>query len=142
MLEWFTRWFFPSKTENRVVKINYVEDLSVSDEIILDPGVSAVKSLRFENDSNCDLGYDDVSLVLCSDIACISKPLIPVPAVMKGEYFTMDIPFRTPQEPGTYFLTYMFVTNDTRVMFWPLVWIYFTVEESRCICDVFDPDLD
>lgn len=123
--------------------IRYVEDITIPDGALLEPGTLAMKSILFRNAGHSDIEDGDCSLVVVWYDTCFTDICIPVPASRSGETFCVDIPVRVPQQSGEFTTMFKFMNNQ-RELFGPRTWIHFRVEEDFIHFQTmgFNPELD
>jgi len=108
-------------------RAQFVQDVSIPDRTVLNPGQEFVKTWRMKNTGTCDWGAGVV--IRYSDGAVLSDhDEVVVPAAAASEVVDVSVPMRAPDQPGTYRSYWRLATPAGR-SFGPAVYVLIVVEE-------------
>jgi hypothetical protein len=80
---------------------SYVEDVTIPDESVLQPGIGFIKTWRIRNSGTCDW-MDGFELVFASGDQMGASSSVPAPATAAGAMADVSVPMTAPAAPGTY----------------------------------------
>jgi hypothetical protein len=104
---------------------SYVEDVTIPDGSVLQPGIGFIKTWRIRNSGTCDWGDGYVLVFVNGDQMDTPSP-IPVPATVAGATVDVPAPMVSPAAPGTYKGNWRMRSDEGQV-FGSTVWVLIKV---------------
>jgi hypothetical protein len=106
---------------------DYVSDVSIPDDTVMEPGASFVKTWRVRNSGTCNWD-SEMALVFHSGDRMSGPDAAPVGAVAVGANADLDVELEAPTEPGTFRGNWQLETGAGR-RFGPVLYVRIVVPE-------------
>ncbi|MBN1428352.1 MAG: hypothetical protein JXB07_08200 [Anaerolineae bacterium] len=101
----------PGPTTECVLNAVFLEDITIPDDTVLEPGEAFIKTWRVENAGNCNWGKDIVLVFLWGTLMA-EKDRLSVPSTTIDSTADISVEMTAPTEPGVHVAMWQIQTAD------------------------------
>ncbi|MBN1313078.1 MAG: hypothetical protein JXB30_16830 [Anaerolineae bacterium] len=102
----------PTPTRECVLEALFVEDVTIPDDTVVEPGETFTKTWRVENAGNCNWASSNIVLVFLWGTQMAEEEEISVPSTKAGDTVDISIRMTAPMEPGVHVAMWQLQTAD------------------------------